>query len=670
MTRLPLPALAAAILAACGGEPPAPPQPEPTGAASDIAPWTAEAAPVGQATAHTAARNKHVAERLPLSDRGSFEEAERGFIARIEADAIRDADGNVVWAVDALDFVAGDAPPTVNPSLWRQSKLTAMHGLFEVTDGLYQVRGYDLAVMSLIRGETGWIVVDPLTVKETAAAGLKLANDALGARPVSAVIYTHSHVDHFGGVRGVVDEADVASGRTPIIAPAGFSEEAVSENLLAGPHMSRRAALMFGRALPRSAAGHVGSGLGPGLPNGIVGLIPPTEEIPRSGGERTIDGVRFEFIDAGGAEAPAEFIFFLPDFNALCSAEIVTATFHNILTMRGAKARDALAWSRIIDDVIERFGDRADILFASHHWPAWGREAVRSRLEGQRDIYRYVHDQTLRLANSGARPAEIAETLPEPAFLTDDFAARGYYGSLAHNAKAVNQFYFGWWDGVPATFNQHPPEARATRFVAAVGGPAAALDLGKSAFAEGDYRWAAEVLNHLVFADGTNAEARSWLAAAYEQMGFQAESGAWRSYFLAAARELRVGPAPTGELGNEDFLKAVPSLQLFDALASRYDPALLDREPYALEFQFTDTGETLAVEIGAAVAYPRPGPAEAPAATFITTRAAFNNLILRETNALLLMGTGKLRIDGDRAAVTAFFDALPEPDLDFDLVTP
>ncbi|MEL6364499.1 MAG: alkyl sulfatase dimerization domain-containing protein [Pseudomonadota bacterium] len=659
--------LSAFALAACGDTEP----PVPTGAAETVAPWSDAAPPVGQATPHTAAANQAVADRLALGDAASFEAAGRGFLAAIESDAIRDENGDVVWRIDAFDFLAAAAPPTANPSLWRQSQLAARHGLFEVTDGLYQVRGYDLAVMSVIRGETGWIVIDPLTVKETAAAALTLVNETLGERPVSAVLFTHSHVDHFGGARGVLSDADIAAGDIPVVAPHGFAEAAATENLIAGPHMSRRAAFMFGRTLPKSPAGHIGSGLGPGLPDGSIGLVAPTEEIPPEGGVRTIDGVRFEFLDAAGTEAPSEFIFYLPAFKALCTAEVVSGTFHNILTLRGAKARDAHLWSRVIDRMLIEYGGEAEVLFASHHWPAWGREAVRERLVRQRDIYRYVHDQTLRMANSGANPEEIAETIGEPDFLTEEFAARGYYGTLQHNAKAVFQYYFGWWDGRPASFQKHPPRARAERFVAAVGGPESALAVGKEAFREGDYRWSAEVLSDLLFSGAAPEGTAGWLAASFEQLGFQAESGAWRSYYLTAAQELRTGPPrQQPSLGNADFLKAIPSDALFDALAARYDPQAMDREPFALVFKFTDIDDVLTVEINDAVATPRPGAADAPAATIAMARRDFDRLILREASPLVMLANGRMRVEGDLGAMQAFFGALEEPDLAFPLAGP
>ena len=630
------------------------------------------APPPGEASAATRAANQAVAERLPIADHSDFEDATRGRIAQIPGGIIRDEDGNVVWSSEALSFLAGEAPDTANPSLWRQSQLAAGHGLFEVVPGIWQVRGYDLSVMTVIEGETGWIVIDPLTTVPAARAALALVNETLGERPVSAMIYTHSHADHFGGARGIVDEAEIAARNIPVLAPTGFAQEAVAENLLAGTHMSRRATLMFGRIIPPGPTSHIGSGLGPGLAGGPVSLILPTEEIDGDGSQRIVDGVAFEFVDAAGTEAPAEFMFYLPQHRALHTAEVATATFHNVLTMRGAQVRDALGWSRAIDEVLQRYGDEAEVALASHHWPTWGGENVRAWLTGQRDVYRYVHDQVLRRANSGATMVEAAEAIGEPDFTAGDFAARGYYGSLNHNAKAVYQHYFGWWGGVMADYHRLPHEESAGRYVEAMGGADALLARGIAAYDAGDYRWAAELFNHLVFADPEDARGRNWLAAAYEQMGFQAESGAWRSYYLAGAAELR-GGAPTAEppaLGSPDFLRAVPTLQLFDMLASRYDPARLTRDPFALQFRFTDTDENVAVEIGRSVIVPRSAPAANPAATLSITRPAFEALLLQSRTFPEIAQAGEARIEGDVGAFQAMMGLFEQPNFWFATQTP
>ena len=658
--------LSAALVAGCGQSTEIAEAPAPSAAAIE-----AGLPALGTATEATKQANAALAARLDLAQGADGEDARRDRLAFIEEEAILNADGDIVWAIPQFDFLEADAPETVNPSLWRQSQLAAHHGLFKVADGIYQVRGYDLSVMSIIEGDSGWIIVDPLTATETAAASLKLVNDTLGERPVTGVLYTHSHADHFGGARGVISDEDVAAG-VPVLAPIGFSESAVSENLIAGNQMSRRATLMFGNTLPRSTTAHVGSGLGPGLPNGTISLILPTEEIEGRGTVRVIDGVTFEFIDAAGTEAPAEFMFYLPEKRALCTAEVATATFHNVLTPRGAKVRDALKWSRAIDYVLAEYGTRSDVVFASHHWPTWGQESVADFLRSQRDIYRYVHDQTLRNANAGATMIEAAEAVEEPDFQAGDFTTRGYYGTLNHNAKAVYQHYFGWWGGVPADYHRLPHETTAPRYVDAMGGAAAVLEIGQQAFASGDYRWAAEVFNHLVFAEPDNQEARDWLSATYEQLGFQAESGAWRSYYLTGAAELRRGVPDIGnpQLGNPDFLKAVPSLDLFDALAARFNPAKMDRDPFTVVFEFPDSGETVSLLVGTSVLVPRDGATDDPTATVTIDRFDLDRLILGEAAPLGLITSGKMKISGSRGAVSAMFDALDQPDFWFNTVTP
>ena len=631
-----------------------------------------EAPEPGTATEFTKTANDALADRLPLEDQQDFNDASRGFLAAIEEDAITMADGTPVWAIKQFDFLEGEAPATVNPSLWRQGKLVAQHGLFEVTDGIWQVRGYDLSVMSIIEGDTGWIIVDPLTNVETAAASLKLVNDTLGERPVTGMLYTHSHADHFGGARGIIEEAEITERNVPVVAPHGFSVEAVSENVLAGNHMARRATLMFGSTLPRSATGHVSSGLGPGLPRGTVSLVLPTEEISQEGGTRVIDGVVFEFMDAGGTEAPAEFMFYLPQKRALCTAEVATATFHNVLTPRGSKSRDALRWSEVIDDALQRYGDKSDVVFASHHWPRWGTETVKTYLRGQRDVYRYVHDNTLRKANSGSGMLEAAESAKEPDFLSSSFHARGYYGTLNHNSKAVYQHYYGWWSGVPAQYYRLPPKETAQRYVTALGGADEALAKGIEAYNTGDYRWAAELLNHIVFADGENQQARDWLAASYEQIAYQAESGAWRSYFLAGAQELRSGVPDIGGVnpGSPDVVRAVPTRLMLNAMATRYAPENMTLDPFSIGFDFTDTDEAFTIFVDQSMALVSAGLDDDTAAKVTLTRDAFNKLVTQEASFQQLAQSGEVSIDGQSMAAGAFLLSLETPEFWFPVATP
>ncbi len=660
----------AALLMGCTEETASPPQPE---RFEPVAEQTATdtTPPVGVATEATKVANTAMANRLPLASQTDFENANRGFLAKLDAPILNE-DGTVSWDVNRFDFIEGDAPDTVNPSLWRQGKLNRIHGLFEVVDGIYQIRGYDLAVMTLIKGKTGWIIVDPLTTPAPAKAGLELANKTLGERPVTGVIFTHSHADHFGGVRGIISEEDLAGGDLPVIAPAHFTEESVSENVLAGNYMARRAAFQFGGLLPAGNTGQVGTGLGQMLSVGNVGLIEPTLEISEEGGTQTIDGVTFEFLDAGGTEAPAEIVFYLPEFKALCGAEVVSRNFHNVLTPRGAQIRDTLTWSKVIDRMTVAFLDKSEVLFASHHWPIWGQENIAAALRNQRDNYRYVHDQTLRHANLGETMVEIAEKLPEPDFASQDFGVRGYYGTLNHNSKAVYQYYFGWWDGVPANYHRLPPADESKKYVEFMGGSEAVLEKSIASFNEGEFRWAATALNHLVFAEPENEQARAWLAAAYEQMGFQAESGAWRNYYLAGAAELRNGVPDTGEIrtANPELLKAVPTEKLFDAMAVRFNPEKMERDPYTVQFEFPDRNEVISVEVSKSVAFPRPVAAENPNATVTMDRTTFDLILAGDANFLTQVAQGNASVTGNPLAARAFMNSLDQFPFWFNVVTP
>ncbi|MGQ0428450.1 MAG: alkyl/aryl-sulfatase [Gammaproteobacteria bacterium] len=631
-----------------------------------------DAPPVGVATAATRLANERVAAALPLEDRKDFEDATRGLLAQIPDGLIQGDDGLTVWDARAYAFLDLPAPATVNPSLWRHAQLDRIHGLFELRPGLYQLRGYDASVMTLIRGRSGWIVVDPLLSRETARAAYELAVRTLGRLPIRAVIFTHSHADHFGGVRGLVSEDDLRSGPR-IIAPDGFTGEAVSENLLAGNAMARRAVFQFGATLKPGPAGQVNTGIGMALSTGTVGLIVPTETVGAQGGPLTIDGVEFRFINTPGTEAPAEFMFYLPEFRALCTAELATGTMHNLLTLRGAQIRDGLAWSRHLDDALATYGAEVEVVFASHSWPTFGAEASRRFLASQRDVYRYIHDQTLRLANLGFTANEIAEQLAEPAVSREALSTRGYYGTLSHNSKAVYQRYFGWWDGVPANLHALPPEAAGRKYVDFMGGAEQVLAKARKSFREGDYRWSATVLNHLVFADPGNQPAREWLAASYEQLGFQSESAIWRNYYLVAAQELRRGPAGTGgvQLGNADFLRAVPTGMLFDSLSARFNPARAAGSPYVLNFEFPDRGEALCVIVEGEVAVPRmPCRDERAVATARMNRATLDEILLGRAQFAERVADGSVAISGSPAAVGVHFAALDGFPFWFNVVTP
>jgi alkyl sulfatase BDS1-like metallo-beta-lactamase superfamily hydrolase len=626
------------------------------------------------ATDATIEANHQVRKALPLDDPRDFEDATRGLIAAPEALRIKgpESDGmlgeDFVWDMPAYGFIEGEAPDTVNPSLWRQATLNNIHGLFEVVPGIYQLRGFDLSNMSIIKGKTGWILVDPLTTKETAAAAMDFARTHLGDSPVSAVIFTHSHIDHFGGVLSVLG----ADGNTEIIAPEGFMEEATSENVLAGSTMSRRSMFMYGSQLERSPRGHVGSGLGKSPAFGSPGIAPPTTVIDTTGESHTIDGVEFVFQNAPGSEAPAELTFYLPELKAFCGAEVVSRNMHNLYTLRGAKVRDARKWSGYIDEAIHLFPD-AEVYFASHHWPLWGNEAIIDFLRKQRDGYAYIHDQTLRLAALGYTSREIAEMIEMPEALRVSFPNRGYYGTVKHNAKAVYQRYFGWYDGNPANLDPLPPEEAAQRYVDLMGGDDEILEAAEEAFEDGDYRWVAELLNHLVFAEPDNADARSLLAATYDQLGYQAESGPWRDVYLTGALELRQGTPEVGiTIANAiDLLRQTPVDQFFSLMAAMLNGPKADGEAFTLAIEFTDLGEAHTLELENAVLHHRPGKADADAnATIRITHPMFIRMLAGDAGVREILFSDEVSVEGSRLDLLQFFALLDRPDGTFNIVTP
>ena len=610
------------------------------------------------------AANAALLEALPFADAQDFEDARRGFIGRLDPCVVRAADGRVVWDNESYRaFLQGEAPATVNPSLWRQSQLNTIDGLFEVVPGIYQVRGFDLSNVTFVEGDTGILVIDPLISVETAAAALTLYRLHRGDRPVVGVVYTHSHVDHFAGVKGITTQADVDAGRCPIIAPDGFLEHAVSENIYAGTAMTRRAAYMYGPVLARGPEGQVGAGLGQTTSIGTISLIAPTDVIVATGEERVVDGIRMEFQLTPGTEAPAEMNLLFPDHRALCMAENATHVLHNVLTIRGALVRDARTWSRYITEAIELFGDRADVEFASHHWPTWGRERFTAYLELQRDLYAYLHDQTLRLLNRGLTGIEIAEEIELPPALEQAWHARGYYGSVSHNVKAIYQRYLGWYDGNPAHLWQHVPVEAGRRYVAAMGGADAVLTHARAAFDEGDFRWVAELVNHVVFAEPDNAAARALQADALEQLGFGSENGTWRSAYLSGAVELRHGSFGTPVLtSSPDFLAALAPEQIFDAIAIRVDGPRAWDERLSIGVTLTDTGESWRLDLRNGVLVHRPAAVEGVDVAIGTTRAALPRLLAGTTDGAV--------IDGDASVLARLLGVLEAPDPDFAIVTP
>jgi alkyl sulfatase BDS1-like metallo-beta-lactamase superfamily hydrolase len=618
---------------------------------------------MAQPTDATRRRNDELRRELPFHDTRDFEDARRGFIATLSPGVIRATDGRPVWDLESFGFAsAEDAPATVNPSLWRQFRLLAFHGLFEVVPGIYQVRGLDLSNITFVEGDEGVIVIDPLISAETAAASLALYREHRGDRPVTAVIYTHSHVDHFGGVKGVVDVADVETGRVPILAPEHFLEHAVAENVFAGTAMTRRAAYMYGALLPRSPEGQVGAGLGLTTSTGQVGLVAPTLEITRTGQREVLDGVPIEFQMTPNTEAPAEMNFLFPTFSALCGAENVTHNLHNVLTLRGALVRDAHGWSGYLNEAITLFGDRTDVLFASHHWPRWGRERAIGLLEKQRDLYGYLHDQTLRLLNKGYVGSEIAEMFQLPPGLAHEWANRGYYGSVSHNVKAIYQRYMGWFDGNPAHLWTHPPEEAASRYVAFMGGAEAVLERAQQSFEEGDYRWVAEVVSHVVFADPTNAEARELEAQALEQLGYQAECGTWRNFYLMGALELREGSKGTPVAISADVIGALSLRQVLDGLAIRIDGMRAAEERLVLNWDVSGEWAVTTLNDGV-LTYVLGATDEGAAATLRLDREG----LVRALTAGDLSG---IAVEGDAAAPMRLFALLDDPDPGFEIVAP
>lgn len=596
---------------------------------------------------------------LPWDDRTDFQDADRGRIDGLDPCVIKDANGKVVWNNDAFAFLNGECPDTANPSLWRQSQLCARQGLYEVTDGIYQVRGLDLSNMTLVESEHGVIVIDPLISTETAAAALALYRRHRGDRPVTAVIYTHSHIDHFGGVEGVVSEP------VPILAPEGFMEHAVSENVYAGTAMLRRGVYHAGLALEPGPRGLIGTGLGQTGSSGTVTLLPPTIDITHTGQQEIVDGVRIVFQSTPDTEAPSEMNFYFPDHRALCMAENATHNLHNVLTLRGAVVRDARIWSRYLNQAINRFTANADVAFASHHWPTWGRDRIRTFLGQQRDLYAYLHDQTLRMLNQGLTGTEIAEAMTLPPALQAAWHTHGYYGSVFHNVKAVYQRYLGWFDGNPAHLWELPPVAAATRYVECMGGPEAVLVKAREYATRGDLRFAAELLNHAVFADPSSVPAKTALAEVYEQLGFGAENGTWRNFYLTGAQELRHGISGSGQaVSSAGMARALTVEQLFDSLAIRVNGPKAAAVALTIDWDFVDEKTTYRTMLsnGVLVHWADPGPGEVDL-TVTLNRPQLLGLLAGQ-------GLAGVQTAGDPGAFQRLVGLLDEPHPGFAIVTP
>jgi alkyl sulfatase BDS1-like metallo-beta-lactamase superfamily hydrolase len=624
----------------------------------------------------TLAANRATAEGLAWEDRRDFEDSARGLIAELpDGGRVRGADGGLVWDLSRFEFLHShgeEAPETVNPSLWRQMRLTVQGGLYEVVPGLYQVRTLDLSNITFAEGPDGIVAFDPLISAETARAALDLYYEHRPRKPIVAVVYSHSHVDHFGGVRGIVDEADVKAGKVKVYAPEGFLEAAIAENVLAGNVMSRRASYMYGVLLPADPRGQVGAGLGVTTSLGAVGLIAPTDIVSETGQREKIAGLDFEFMMAPDSEAPAEMHWFIEQFGAVTAAENCCHTLHNTYTLRGAKIRDPLSWSKHLERTIAMWGAKAEVMFGMHHWPAWGNERVREMLGMGRDGYRFINDETLRLANHGLGPSEIAEQVAFTPELDRHWAMRGYYGSLNHNVKATYVNYLGWFDGNPAGLHTLPPVEAAKRYVEFMGGADAVLGRARTAFEAGEYRWVAEVVNHVVFAEPDNEAAKALQADALEQLGYQSESGPWRNFYLSGASELRNGvfdlPAPSSS--SADNVSAMTTQLFWDYLAMRLNGAEAGDRRITLVCELPDIEELWTLMLRHGTLSHRAGAESEADATVTIDRADLDRVILKAATLEELLGDGTARIEGDPAALHDLLGLLDDFDFWFNIVTP
>ncbi|MQR00473.1 alkyl/aryl-sulfatase [Glaciimonas soli] len=622
------------------------------------------------ATAATQKVNQQFAQELKLDDQQDFEDAKRGFIAR-PSGQIRAADGSVLIDFDSFKFVDGKAPPTVNPSLWRHAILDNQIGLFKVTDGIYQLRGFDIANITLIEGKTGWIVVDTLTCRETSAAAMAFARKYLGDKPVSAVIFSHSHADHFGGALGIISAKEAAERKVPIIAPIGFMEEATSENVLVGPAMGRRSTYQFGKDLPRSATGMVDNGLGEAVGYGTFGILQPTQIISKPTEEVMVDGVRIIFHNVPGAEAPAEMTFSIPDKKAYGGAENLAQTMHNLLPIRGAKVRDAQRWAEYMQQALDQTAD-TEVYFGQHNWPIWGHAHIAEFITKHRDVYQYTHDQTVRLINAGYTPREIADTVKLPESLSNYFGARGYYGDLRHNVKAVYQFYMGAYDGNPVNLNPLTPQDSAKHYVELAGGADKAVAAAQVAFDKGDYRWASQLLNDVVFAQPYNKGAKELLARTYDQMGYMSEAATWRNSYLTAANELRNGPPTKGinRANMLEFLAQTPTEEFLISMAASLNGPAADGKNLKINLELSDSKESFVLWIENSVLHYKKAAPDADAnATLTLTKDIFIKMMAGTAGIKDTLLSDDLKVDGSRIDLLRFFTLFDKAPGTFAIVT-
>ncbi|WP_207887238.1 alkyl/aryl-sulfatase [Pseudomonas sp. 30_B] len=626
-------------------------------------------------TEFTLAAQQKVRESLPFSDRADFDRVEKGLIKRPENLVIKNEDGSVAWQLGSYDFLNdGKDIGSINPSLQRQALLNLKYGLYKVTDGIYQVRGFDLANITFVEGKSGWIVIDTLTTPATARAAYELVSQELGQKPIRAVIYSHAHVDHFGGVKGLVTQEQVDKGEVQIIAPKGFMEAAIKENVLAGNAMIRRATYQYGMTLPKGPEGQVDMAIGKGAARGPMSILAPTRLIEGDLQELEIDGVPVTFQNTPGTESPAEMNVWLPQQKALLMAENVTGTLHNLYTLRGAETRDALGWSKYINEALHRFGDKAEVLFAVHNWPRWGHDDIVRTLEKQRDMYGYLNDQTLYLANQGVTINQIHERFQVPPELANEWYNRGYHGSVSHNVRAVVNKYLGYYDGNPATLNPLAPEDSAKKYVEFMGGAEHLLQLARQSYDKGEYRWVVEVVNKLVFADPSNQAARDLQADALEQLGYQAENAGWRNSYLVAAQELRNGvprDLPSLRVTSSDALSAMDTGLLFDYLGVRLNAQKAEGEDLSINLVLPDRNEHYLLELKNSHLNNIKGvQSESAGQTVTIDRADLNRLLLKEVSPVRLVFEGKLKSSGNPLLLAKLFGMLDDFDFWFDIVTP
>jgi len=632
-------------------------------------------------------KNAHQAmyKELDFSQRDSFIDAAAGFIGTWEEGERREVWSEdrtrIVWTLEPYrDQVpeADTSPETVNPSLWRKARLNTINGLFRVTDGFYQVRAFDMSNMTIIEGKDGIIIIDPMISCECAADGLALYRRLTGSkRQVTGVIFTHSHVDHYGGVLGVITPEDIKNG-VAVVAPDGFMEHAVSENIHAGIAMSRRAQYMFGPYLKAGTEannkGQVDTGLGKGQSIGRISIAAPTITVTRTGERVTVDGVEIVFHMTPGGEAPSGFDFYFPKARAFCAGENAVPTMHNIQTLRGARVRDSLLWSKYLNDAANIFGEQTDVLFASHHWPIWDSQKVIRYLKDQRDMYRYLNDQTLRMLNKGYTGVEIAEVFQMPPGLAKEWWCRGYYGTVSHNVKGVYNRYMGWYDGNPSNLHSLPPAQSAPRYVEAMGGAAHLLERAYAAHQAGEYRWAAELLHHLVFADEKNESAKLLLADVLEQLGYQAEAATWRNVYLMGAQELRDAPPKAEAISSDPAMTAAMTVEMiFDAIAANLNGPLAnaDATPLVMNWIFTDIHEDYLLELRNGALNTTAGKTSLSAdVTVMLTRRTLDQIMSQELTLEGALEARQIKVCGDTSRLAGLFSLLDPGVVDFPIVTP